>query len=100
MSSTQPVILTLGSDDAASCNRREGFRPTTERETSGTVRRTSGRISLMKKRIPSSLGSQSIEPVNTREFGVSGSVLGLKKLMLAPVGITVILPGSRNLAKT
>src|SRR5437899_8269780 len=54
---------------ASSRIRREGLRPTTHRETWGICWPTSGNTSFTKYKIASSLGSQSMEPVNSSESG-------------------------------
>ena len=64
-SSTRPVT-SMPARSASFCTAGVGARPMMLSVTSGTLVRMCGRMSLTKYSIPSSLGSQSIDPVKTK----------------------------------
>ena len=87
---TVPVTRTPGIA-VSRFTRGPGFFPTTVRDTSGTASRMRGNTASVKCRMQSSLGNQSMEPVNTSAPRVSCDPLGVKYVVSTPVGIVQTL---------
>ena len=83
--------MTPGCLAASSVTAGDGLRPTTHTFT-GSSRCTSGNTSFANQVMPSTLGSQSIDPVNTSSCpGDSAPGWGWKNSASTPVGIDDVL---------
>src|SRR3954452_2528300 len=87
MSGTVPVTSISGSFSASAATAGEGRRPTIAREHFGRARRISGKTSRANHWIPSTLGIQSMDPINTRSVVLGGRGEGGESVSTStPVG--------------